>query len=338
MKKYIDLVESVIANGGRVRQHTVFDHLPKNLVAKTDELAESEGIARAAALYLVLHTLNRPVCACGKPVPMVMWPRRLRSACSSKCAGLDPTTDLKRQATNLHKYGVAYVRQDPTIAKKQKRTMLKRYGVTATAASPELKAKMRATLLRNHGVTETFLSKEVKAKTRKTMIERYGVEHNQQNRELFERQQVSGFKIKQCCVQGKTFRLRGYEPQVVAHLVNKVGIKAKNILFTAAEGVPAVKYQVKGKTHYYHPDLMIRTKTRNVLVEVKSTFTAGILKRQIQGSGFQRLKTKLKACVSAGWEVRCCIVDTKGKVVLIKDAHLKTRKQVREEFEAALLA
>jgi hypothetical protein len=337
MKKFIAIVQQVINSGGRIRQHTVYDHLPEKLVADVDSLAKKENIARAAALYLVLHKLNRPYCHCGAPVPMPMWPRTCRVFCSSKCAGADPNTDKKRRATNLQKYGVEYVRQDPKVAKKQKRTMLKRYGVTATAASPALRKKMEATLLKNHGVTHTFKSAAIMAKVRSTMLERYGVEHNLQSRELLERQQQAGFKMREITLHGKTFRLRGYEPQVVEHLVKHVKVKVSNIMFTAAEGVPAVPYEYAGRKHVYHPDLLVKTKKGDVLIEVKSTYTAGILKRQSRTT-FHRVMTKLRACEEQGWSTRFCIVDVKGNVVLIKDAPLKTRAQVRREFEAALQA
>lgn len=335
--KWISLVEAVIERGGRIRQHTVYDHLPKQVVRRTRELAADEDISLAGALYLVLNKIKRPYCQCGKPVPMPMWPRRLRTSCSSICAGADPETDRKRRVTNLQRYGVEYVKQDPTVAAKQRKTMLNRYGVTCTAASPDLRKKMQATLRQKYGVDSPFKSSEIQARIRSTVRQRYGVDHVMQCRELHEKSQLARSKVREIRLQGKTFRLRGYEPQVVEHLVSKVGVSAKRVLTTAAEGVPAVQYVYKGSKHYYHPDLMIKTKKGGVLIEVKSTYTLGIKKGQPRTT-FARVKAKIRACLDQGWDIRLAVVDRKGTVVLVRDLHTKTRRQVRLEFEAALRA
>jgi hypothetical protein len=266
-----------------------------------------------------------------------MWPRKLRTSCSSICAGADPETDRKRRITNLQKYGVEYVKQDPIVAAKQKKTMLNRYGVTCTAASTELRKKMQATVRQKYGVDSPFQSSEIQARIRDTVKQRYGVDHVMQCREIHEKSQLAGSKVREIHLQGKTFRLRGYEPHVVEHLVSNVGVSAKRVLTTAAEGVPAVQYTYKGSKHYYHPDLMIKTKKGGVLVEVKSTYTLGIKKGQPRTT-FSRVKAKIRACLGQGWDIRLAVVDKKGTVVLVRDVHTKTRRQVRLEFEAALQA
>ncbi len=335
--KWISLVEEVVRRGGRIRQHTVYDHLPEPIVRKTRALASAEDISLAGALYLVLNKTKRPYCHCGNPVPMPMWPRRLRTFCSSRCAGADPETDRKRRITNLQKYGVEYVKQNPLVSSKQRKTMLRRYGVECTAASPELRKKMQETTRQNYGVDHPFQSSVIQDKARATIRQRYGVDHVMQCRKIHEKSQLSGSRIRELHLQGKTFRLRGYEPHVVDHLVSNVGVSAKRILTTAAEGVPAVQYVYKGTTHYYHPDLMIKTKKGGVLVEVKSTYTLGIQKGQPRTT-FSRVKAKLRSCLDQGWDIRLAVVDKKGTVVLVRDVHTKTRRQVRLEFEAALRA
>ena len=194
---------------------------------------------------------------------------------------------------------------------------------------------MQATTTENYGVACPFSSPEVQNKSKATVLERYGVEHNMQSREIFERQQKSGFKVRKVKFDDKVFKVRGYEPEAIKFLIGK-GCKPNNILCTAAEGVPSIPYVVNEKKHYYHPDLYVKLNKSWYVVEVKSTYTAGF--RKDKNGLFSRLKRKAKASVDNGYPFILIIVSVRKRCAIISDLHLKTKKQVKSELPLPLQA
>jgi hypothetical protein len=329
-------VESHIAEGNNVTRNFV-RLLSKKLVAHCEKEADEIGVPWYTYLYRVLYNTypKCPVCESQK-LSWKGWTVGLSVYCSSKCAGADPEVNERRKATCVTKYGVDSPQKVPTIRAKFKRSMKRNYGVTYTAQSPTLKRQMEATLQERYGVTTPYKSPEVQKKIRATMKARYGVEHTMQNRDLHERQQKSGFKIRTVRIKGKTFRVRGYEPEAIRWLV-KHGCDPKLILTTAAEGVPSVPYiDADGTPRVYHPDFKVKLKNRWGLIEVKSTFTSGLVNDK-RGT-FSRVKAKAQACVVAGYRFKLLLVLTDGRCCVIKDIQDKTRKQVISEVQCLLPA
>jgi hypothetical protein len=194
---------------------------------------------------------------------------------------------------------------------------------------------MQHTTHKNYGVLCPFSSKEVQAKSKKTMLERYGVEFNMQHREFFEQQQKSGFKVRKVRLSGKLFKVRGYESEALKFMVNS-GCKVANIKHTAAEGVPSIQYRVGDKCHVYHPDFYVKKDGNWYIVEVKSSYTAGL--RSDKNGLFNRLKQKAKATVDNGYRFILIVVGKNKQCSIVKNLHTKKRRQVIAELQPRLQA
>lgn len=270
--------------------------------------SEREGIHRNASLYRLLY--GNILCkTCGssvKPNSKHDWSGEHHRYCSPTCAQVDPKTRQKCEAT-----------------------MLANHGFTHTAKSPALRRKMARTLRSNYGVSTPFASAEIQRRAKATLWENYGVEHGLQNRGILERQQKAGFKVRELSVDGHTFRLRGYEPEAVQWLVEQ-GCEPRQILHTAAEGVPSIPYTHQGEKRVYHPDFYVRWRRRWTLIEVKSTWTCGL--RNDKTGVFSRVRRKAAACVAAGYPFLLCVVYKSGEVALIKNVHQMSRRQVVQKL------
>lgn len=259
--------------------------------------------------------------------------------CSSKCAGAFEEVKDKRKSTNMDRYGVTSPSKVESIRAKQRKSMMQRYGVEYGGQSQDLLARAKATTIERYGVEAPLKCPELLEKARATWTRHYGVDHPMKNREYFESQQKKGFSIRKIRIKGKIFRVRGFEGYAIKYLV-KLGFEPDNILTTAKEGVPSIPYyDRKSKTNrVYHPDMLVRREDREYIVEVKSSYTAGIMKgkKGHHAGEFYRVRAKARACVDAGWKFKLLIA-TKNKqnkdVVVISNLHEKTLRQVRDEFK-----
>lgn len=104
---------------------------------------------------------------------------------------------------------------------------------------------------------------------RKTMLTKYGVEHQMRVPEIFERQQNNRYKTYSVfSPSGKEVRVQEYERFVIPTLWNQyheddIVIEKKNF--------PNIYYSHKEKIKKYYPDC--GTKSENIIIEVKSTYT-----------------------------------------------------------------
>lgn len=81
---------------------------------------------------------------------------------------------VKREDTNMEKYGVKHNMYLPEVQRLKKQTLVKRYGVEVPLQNPNLVEKMKQTNLEKYGVENVAQNAEIKEKTRQTNIERYG--------------------------------------------------------------------------------------------------------------------------------------------------------------------
>lgn len=177
--------------------------------------------------------------------------------------------------TCLEKYGVEFTSQISTHAEKSKQTMMKNYGVNYTLQSAELRNKCKKTMLikynnenyRNSAkIKETHLLKtnEEKEKMIKKMKEtnliKYGVESNMHKPDMFEKNQISGKKLKIHETTGLKYR-GTYEKHFLDYCFkNNIKIEEAKI----------IKYKFDEKSKVYHPDFYIKNK--NLIVEIKSNY------------------------------------------------------------------
>ncbi len=322
---------------GRPMTQKFVGSLSQSLLQKCLDRREAEGMTFQAALHRYVY--GEPKClSCGtSDIKFRNFRDGYGKHCSSKCAGADRSVDEKRKQTNLERHGVERPQQElPEIRRKFKRTMREKYGVTYGGESKALRKKAINTSLERYGTKYPSQSSEVQEKIRQTTFERFGVEHVMQDREMFEQQQLSGFKAQEFEIDGKTFKLRGAEHHAVHWLVNQ-GVKAKYILTTKAEGLPTIWYEDReGQERAYHPDAYVKIKGKWYIVEVKSTFTLGLLRSGGRSGKFSVVKRKAKACVAAGFRFKLLIVAQTRKtyyVAEVKDMETKSRSEVKQELK-----
>lgn len=95
-----------------------------------------------------------------------------KDSCSNK-----KCISLKRQESNIEKYGFPNPSQNKEIRKKQEETLYKKYGVKTPAKSKLIKNKIAETNLKKYGNKCSLHSEENKIKTKKTWQKKYNCDH-----------------------------------------------------------------------------------------------------------------------------------------------------------------
>ena len=139
-------------------------------------------------LYRYLYKLDEiPKCICGNPVHFLSFNQGYSKYCSQKCSAKDKSVILKREQTNLQRYGVTYKAKLESCKEKTKETCKKKYGVEYTFASKEILEKCKKTCKQHYGVEHPMQSKEIQEKTKETCKKKYGVEYIFANKEIQEK-------------------------------------------------------------------------------------------------------------------------------------------------------
>lgn len=253
----------------------------------------------------------------------------LKNPTSKRCKG---NCASKHAIRKNRKAGFMLGNADDKTKAKMQATMLERYQAKGSFGSQTLKAKQQATMMERHGVknsahmpstrhafVERYKDKRwvkgVTKKTQETMVARYGKGWRQI---MADRMSNARYKRHDVVVGEHTFRVQGYEPYVLRLLESK-GIKGEHI-------------EVYGRTfedydtgRMYRPDIVVKRK--RLIIEVKSTYTAGLNKN---GSKLWRqLVENSRLVASEGESLTLVVVQPKKGYVAIKDPHRLARAQVR---------
>ncbi len=135
----------------------------------------------------------------------------------------------------------------------------------------------------------------------------------------------NGYKFKTVEIHGCTFKVQGYEPQAIEWLLrNYPKIKAKDIKVDTSGEVPTIRYKIGRRNRTYFPDMYLPK--LNHIVEIKSTYTSGLL----TGKGWKKNQQKAKAVLAAGYKFSFLIFDKYGFKLskLPKEWYKMTRLQV----------
>lgn len=137
-------------------------------------------------LFWYYHNIQQyPSCpVCGSKVKFVNFKTGYRKFCSKKCVNNSDNVKLKREETNIKKYGVSNPMHMESSKLKLKQTSLERYGVDNASKSDDVKEKIKNTNLQKYGVSYYTQTQECKERIKATCLERYGVEHNTQIQEV----------------------------------------------------------------------------------------------------------------------------------------------------------
>ena len=175
----------------------------------------------------------------------------------------------KIKKTNIEKYGTENPQQNSDIRRQTENTKLEKYGFKHWNQT-----KVIETFMEKYGVDNPLKSQEIRNKIKKTCLERYGVEHAIQDPEIFYRcqkaQTQARYKFKEKTLpSGKIIYYQGYEGYVIDYILLS-GI-SEDDLENEKYKVPVISYEFEGKKRKYFPDIFIKSK--NLLIEVKSTYT-----------------------------------------------------------------
>lgn len=183
--------------------------------------------------------------------------------------------------------------------------------------------------MKNCGNEKPQSSPKYKKLRKKRIQELYGEDytHTSQVPKIFKRTQKASHKSFEYTIKGKEYKaLRGYEHYALEYLVGTLKYKVKNIHAGASNKVPSFKYKHRTQVHHYFPDFLVSTKDEEFIVEVKSTYTAGL--KDIKT--FNIFKKKAQAVEHAGHTFVLLIMGTKGDLLLDYTGIPKTMTQLRK--------
>jgi hypothetical protein len=252
-------------------------NLPEVALNNLSRIADMIGTnSMSAACYAAAYGL--PKCkTCGSHEVCFLSPRRgWMTYCSSKCAHLDPDN-----------------------RKRMEETVKIRHGGFGNA-SPSIASKRNATLIRKHGSLDKAYQKiSLKAQTthaRKT-TEARALEVEKQN--------LSGFKIKEVIVGGRLFKVRGWEHFALEWLVNEKNIPTNKLITECASGKPSFRWS---GSKVYVPDIFVpSTNHKGTIIEVKSLYTIGLLNHD-DSTYYDRVRQKAQAAARDGYRFKCVLV------------------------------
>lgn len=214
----------------------------------------------------------------------------------------------KIKATNLEKYGVEHSFQAEPVKAKIKETMKERYDAEHSMHVESIRSKARQTMLKNHGVEYSMQSAACREKAKQTSLKHFGVEHPNQSPEVQAKSQKIGLKYKDYTTPNGTIRkIQGFEHFALDKIFNELKLSEDDVI-TGRKDVPRIQYTDNdGKSHYYFPDIYI--KSQNKIVEVKSTWTYSLHKE---------INTlKWNKTISDGYIMEFWIFDHSGKCTIM---------------------
>ena len=133
------------------------------------------------------------------------------------------------------------------------------------------------------------------------------------------------FKGRTVRLNGRKYRLQGFEPQAIEYL-RKRGANLKKLALDVKDGKPTVKYRDGKKTRLYIPDFYYRPKNR--IIEVKSAWTfAG----HYDGKDhLVKNRRKARACIEQGYDFCLIVLDREGnRIRLPKNWHELPSARIR---------
>ena len=168
----------------------------------------------------------------------------------------------KSKNTLKEKTGYDHNFNDPISINKRKTNWIKKYGCDNPLGNKKIREKRKKTMKKRYGSEHALKNLDCQKKFRNTCISKYGVEYPQQNKEIFNKQQKSGFNSKNfnntnICYRGS------YELDFLEKYYDNYNdiINAKSI-----------KYKYLDKCKIYYPDFYIPR--INLIIECKNSYLA----------------------------------------------------------------
>lgn len=265
--------------------------------------ARSKNVQDVSLEGIWKHFIGESVCTCGTKTRWDYGSKSYREFCSTACQHKSADVVARRRATCLKRFGTEDANNSLEIKEKKRSVFLKRYGVDNPSKARSVKDKKRQTFLDNWGAehwTKAASSvfdyknpmtgdqaKASKDKIRNTCLQRYGVDNaskrdafksfmREENRRRANESPNDKYRRKKIVDRfGTEHWVQGYEPQAIEWLQKKNSVTR---IVSASRKLPRIRYQLKGKQHFYYPDLAVFTSSHRHLIEVKSdlTITCGL--------------------------------------------------------------
>jgi hypothetical protein len=210
----------------------------------------------------------------------------------------------KINKNNIEKFGCTNPLQNPEIKEKSKITLMKKYGVESALQSDVIKKKRILNNIKKYGVEYPMQLQSVKDKIIENNLKKYGVEYPIQTLEVQSKSEACAKRFKSYTTpNGEIRRVQGYESFALDELLK---IYKEEDIITARKYIPKFKYFLDDKYKYYFPDIFI--KSMNKIIEVKSQWTYGIKKSNIQ--------LKAQAVKNEGCDYEIWIFDSKRNKII----------------------
>jgi len=228
---------------------------------------------------------------CGNPTEFKGFKYYYDNCCSKKCKDIYRGKRIEEE--NLKNFGVRNSYQREDVKETIKNICLEKYGVECFLQTKTIKnlkvdknkQKEKETKLARYGDENYNNIKKYK----QTCLKKYGVENPQQNKDIFEKTQKSGFHSHK---YKNIINYRGsYELDFLDEYFKK---------FSDLENGPTIKYQFDNKNKVYFPDFYIPS--LNLVIEIKNSYNAKKDKDKIEA--------KRKATISSGFKY-IMIIDKK---------------------------
>lgn len=232
------------------------------------------------------------------------------------------------------RYGVTNASQLAWVKRKKVKTCLENHGVLHPQQAEHVRKLTVARNQEKYGVGNVSQVPRIQKKRERTMRRLYGASNVMHNPDMLDYTQQRALRVKTLELDGKTFNFMGYEDYFLRWLVQK-GVPVSHIS-TCARHMPRIYYKkranAKGDSKYT-PDITFKRHRTTWVVEVKSTYTLGLLGNR---DWFRNVKAKAIAA-SKVCNYRLIVVnDTKTKHVVLTDFTDFTMSSVRAKVTALL--
>lgn len=159
---------------------------------------------------------------------------------------------LKRNKTNLKKYGTFCVLQNEEIKNKIKSTCIEKYGVENPSQSSEIKQKKIETSLKNYGCEYPVQSEIIKQKSKQTSMEKYGVSYAMKLPEVAQKSVKTRIENNNFCKTNHSIECRDF----IRNYIKQKGYDLNQCAFSDNENnLYEWGYQYKGRWILY--DLVV---------------------------------------------------------------------------------
>lgn len=236
---------------------------------------------------------------------LVPWPR----FCSFGCSKRGDAVLAKRRATCEVVYGVDNVSRAETVRSKLRDWWTEEdrrhrgecskdfWSGLSDEARQALRDKKIATNQRMRGVDFPTQSRSVRKKCQATWMRTLGVSNPSKSPEVYDKIRNAFKSTKSVTHDGVAFTgLQGYEPQVLLDLLQVHGFNPDDIV--NGKDIAHYEYSEGHKRRNYYPDFFVRKNGKDFVVEVKSTYTAGLHDGTFHS--FANLRRKAAAVEASG--------------------------------------